>query len=203
MPKHTKDSVDRFFEYDIYVEARTLYFGSIHTDISGNESGVDSSLSNRIVKGIRFLQTISNDPITIIMNTYGGSWYHGLAIYDAIITCPCIVRIEVIGTAMSMGAVILQAADERILYPNSRIMIHDGEEDEIPTGMSPKTFQAWAEESKRNCRTMYQILASKSHNKDIKYWERRCSSDYILTAEQTISEGLADKIVEVPSKRSK
>lgn len=199
MSKHTKDAIDRFFEYDIYVEARTLYFGSVHTDIDASESGVDAALANRIIKGIIFLQNQSKEKITIIMNTYGGSWYHGLAIYDAILASPCPVRIEVMGSAMSMGAVILQAANERILHPNCRIMIHDGTEDDMPADMSPKSFQAWAEESKRNAKLMYQMFATKSHNKDLKYWEKRCANDYILTAEQAIAEGLADSIA-VPCK---
>jgi ATP-dependent Clp protease protease subunit len=203
MPKHAKESVDRFFDYDIYVEARTLYFGSVESDLNGEESGVDAALANRIIKGLRFLQNLSHEPITIIMNTYGGSWYHGLGIYDAIRASPCIVRIEVLGAAMSMGAVILQAADERILHPNSTIMIHDGTEDEMPSSMTPKTFQAWAEESKRNLRRSYQILASRSHNKDLKYWELRCCSDYILTAEQAVAEGLADYVAYPKPKAAK
>jgi ATP-dependent Clp endopeptidase proteolytic subunit ClpP len=202
MPRNSKESLYLFLSSDIHVETRTIYFGSIHTE-GGDESGVDAALANRIVKAILYLQSISKEKITIIMNTFGGSWYHGLAIYDAILACPCPVRIEVMGSAMSMGAVILQAADERMLYPNCRVMIHDGTEDEMPDSMSPKTFQAWAKESERNSKIMYQIFASKSHNKDYKYWERKCANDYILSAEQAVAEGLADAVLTPPERPTK
>lgn len=196
MARYSKDSLDRFFDYDIHVESRTIYFGSLDSDLEGQESGVDSSLANRVIKGILLLQHISKEKIKIIMNTPGGDWYHGIAIYDAIMSCPCPVRIEVIGHAMSMGSIILQAADERILYPNSTIMIHDGHEGDKGGGLSPKSFQSWAKESKRNCKTMYQIYANRSKNKDVKYWERKCSNDYILSPRQAIIEGLADDILD-------
>jgi len=114
-----------------------------------------------------------------------------MAIYDAIKACPCHVTIEVMGQAMSMGSIILQAADERILHPNSCVMVHDGYDSMHST--HPKIFEAWAKQSEKLRKKMYEIYAERS-GKDSKYWEKKCAFDFILDAKQAVSEGLADSV---------
>jgi ATP-dependent Clp protease, protease subunit len=181
-----RESVDRFFDYGLHLETRTIYMGD------GSGDAVDEHMAEKVIKAIHLLTSADPEkPIRVILNSFGGCWYNGMAIYDAIRSCPCHVSIEVLGSAMSMGSIILQAADERIIYPNATLMIHDGYETigEVP----PKTFEAWAQQSKLTREQMYGIYAERS-GKPAKYWEKRCSHDYILSAEQAVSEGLADKI---------
>jgi ATP-dependent protease ClpP protease subunit len=63
------------------------------------------------------------------MHTGGGEEAAGLVIYDTIHGCSCPVRIEVVGHAWSMGAIILQSAELRVMYPNSSVMIHVGDKE--------------------------------------------------------------------------
>ena len=63
------------------------------------------------------------------MNSIGGEWSDGMAIYDAISLSKCYVTIIVYGQAESMSSIILQAADEKIITPNSYFMIHYGSSD--------------------------------------------------------------------------
>jgi ATP-dependent Clp endopeptidase proteolytic subunit ClpP len=179
-----KDSIDRFFDYDIHVESRTVYLGD-------GDEGVDRLMAAKLIKAMHLLNVV-DDAITILLNSFGGCWYNGLAIFDAIASSPCHVTAEVLGAAMSMGAVILQAADERVLHRHASLMLHDGFE--TRTGDIPKTFENWAEESKRSRRQMYRIFADRS-GQPASYWERVCASDFILTAEEAKSEGLVDRIV--------
>ncbi len=191
--RHTvRESIDRFFDYDIHVESRTIYLGTVGIDEDGADNGVDACLAERAVKALWMLGT-SKKPINIILNNIGGDWYHGMAIYDAIKACQCQVKIQVYGSAMSMGSVILQAAHRRIMHPHSTLMVHDGYD-----GMgwvTPKTFEAWALESKRLRRKMYDIYAERS-KKPWSYWEQRCANDYILSAERAVEEGLADEVIQ-------
>jgi ATP-dependent Clp protease protease subunit len=149
-------------------------------------------MSERLIKALYLLQQKPEEPIRIILNSFGGCWYNGMAIYDAIRSCPAHVTIEVFGAAMSMGSIILQAADERVIHPNATIMVHDGYETRV--GDIPKTFENWADYSKVTRRKMYEIYAEKS-GKTVQFWEKRCQADFILSATQAKELKLVDKIV--------
>jgi len=145
MARINKETLDRWFDYNVDVESRTIYMGSINSGLE-LESGVDSYMAEYFVKGIHMLESKSADAIFIIMNNPGGDWYHGMAIYDAIKTSKCHCTIKTYGYAMSMGSIILQAADVRIMMPNSRFMIHYGYEGRYGHA---KIVEKWAEECKR------------------------------------------------------
>jgi ATP-dependent Clp endopeptidase proteolytic subunit ClpP len=120
--------------------------GSAQYLYSDDESGVDHLMAERFIKGLHALELKNNKPILIMMNNPGGDWFHGMAIYDAIKTCKCHCTIRVYGHAMSMGAVILQAADDRVMMPNSRMMVHYGYSYQ---SNHAKIVEKWAEEGKR------------------------------------------------------
>lgn len=146
MLKTNRENIDRWFDLNLDIDSRTIYMGSMISDIDGNESGVDNLMAEYFIKGLIALEKINDKPITILMNNPGGDWYHGMAIYDAIKYSKCYIEIRVYGYAMSMGSVILQAADKRVMMPNSRLMIHYGYEG---TYGPSKTVYRWADEGKR------------------------------------------------------
>jgi ATP-dependent protease ClpP protease subunit len=137
---------EKWFDLSLDQSTRTLYMGSTNSDWEGNETGVDNFMAEYFVKGMHVLESKNSKPITVIMNNPGGDWYHGMAIYDAINCSPCEVTIKVYGYAMSMGSVILQSADHRVMMPNSRFMIHYGYDGK--TGHA-KIVYKWADEGKR------------------------------------------------------
>lgn len=140
----TRDHVDRWFELNLNTKHRTIFMGSISQDWDGNESGVDSKMAEFFIKGMAILEE-SRKPITIIMNNPGGDWYHGMAIYDAIKYSSCDCTIKVFGHAMSMGSIILQAAQKRIMMPSSKFMIHYGY---AGSDNHARTVERWSDESK-------------------------------------------------------
>ena len=144
--KKTRDYIDNWFDLNVDEETRTLYMGSIGKDYEDNETGVDSFMAEFFVKGMHILNSTSDEPISIIMNNIGGDWYHGMAIFDAIQTSRSVCTIYVYGHAMSMGSIILQAADHRVMMPNSRFMIHFGTDGKYSHS---KIFEKWADEGKR------------------------------------------------------
>ena len=146
MGKIIRENIDRWFDLNLDIDNRTLYMGSMSYDYENGESGVDSFMAEYFIKGLHVLERGGDKPITIIMNNPGGDWYHGMAIYDAIKNSKCHSTIKVYGHAMSMGSIILQAADHRVMMPHSRFMIHYGYDGRY--GHS-KIFEKWAEECKR------------------------------------------------------
>lgn len=184
--KIVKESLDRFFDYDIHIETRTIYVGD------SEESEVGPLMSERVIKAFVIFNMTPDRAVRIILNTSGGYAFHGYAIYDAIKSSPCHVTIEVMGQAQSMGAIILQAADTRVVHPNCLVMAHDGTDSHEHVGV--RDVESWAHYSKKVDRPrMYQIFAERS-GKPAHYWEKKCANDFILTAEEAVEEGLADKV---------
>jgi len=161
-----------------------------------SESGVDSKMAERQIKNLHILETASSDPITIILNNPGGDINHGLAIYDAIKNCKSHVTIKVLGHAMSMGSIILQAADKRIMAPNASQMIHYGS---LAVDKEAKTVYKIVEEYKRIDKWVEDMYLAKIKEKNPHYTrarlQRLLNHDTFLTATQSVELGLADKIM--------
>ena len=152
-------------------------------------------MAERVIKALHILDQKA-EAITIIMNNPGGDWYHGMGIYDAIKGCQSEVTVKVYGMAMSMGAMILQAADHRQVSPNSKIMVHYGY---MSWGGDSKKFQKWAEECKRTDIEAEDILLARIQDKHptfkIEQLREMLRDDTILTAQEAVNLGLADDIL--------
>ena len=66
----------------------------------------------------------SEEPITVLINTPGGEINSGLMMVDAIVGSRAPVRMVCTGKAYSMGAVLFACANERLMLPNSELMLH-------------------------------------------------------------------------------
>jgi ATP-dependent protease ClpP protease subunit len=168
--KFKKDDVDQFMDNHIYLPTRTIYMGSMSSSDSEGESGTDYHMAETVVKALHILDNQDSasmkgeKPINVIMNNIGGEVYHGMAIYDAISNCKNHVTIRVYGHAMSMGSLILQAADQRIMTRHSRIMIHYGNSG---TNQHTKTLYKWANETKKFDQIMEDIYLDKISDRKI------------------------------------
>ena len=200
MGRIVRDDVDKFYDYGINIPTRTLYMGSVASDWDSAEQGVDFAMAERMVKGLHLLDAAAvagDKPITILMNNPGGDEYHGLAIFDAIKSCHNEVNIIVYGMAMSMCSIIFQAADERIMAPNSRMMIHYGTwgiEDH------PKIVYKRAEEGKKWDKWMVDMYLEKIREKHPKFTRKKvddlCNFDSFFTAQESVDIGLADRVLD-------
>lgn len=192
-----RDDIDKFHDYSLYVPKRIVYMGSEHVaDDDFAESGVEATMAERQIKNLTILDMASDEPITIIMNNVGGDVNHGLAIFDAIKACRSHVTIQVFGHAMSMGSIILQAADERIMSPNSSQMIHYGS---VGIDKEAKTAYKFIDEMKRIDKWMEQMYLEKIKEKQPHFTLARLrtmlNNDTYLTAEKSVELGLADKVL--------
>lgn len=87
---------------------------------------VDTESVTIAISQIQYLNKKANTPITLIINSQGGSVYAGLALYDAIQESSCDIITIGCGMVASMGAFLLAAgtSGKRFAYPNTNIMIH-------------------------------------------------------------------------------
>ncbi len=86
---------------------------------------IDETTVGYIIRGIHILERQNPDlPVTLIINTIGGSVYDGLALYDVLRASPCQIITIGIGKVMSMGCDLLLAGDVKKAYPNTTFMWH-------------------------------------------------------------------------------
>lgn len=188
------DNIDRFLQFDIDVDNRIITLGNLSDDSS------EPVRSMNAIKNLRILDNLSpngDKPITIIMNHIGGDVTENMAIFDAILSCNNKIIIEVYGCAMSMGSIILQAADERVVSPNSKMMLHYGQiglEDHV------KNVERALEENKKYDAWMEDLYLERIREKNPKFTKAQLKKliqfDYYISAEEAVELGLADSILE-------
>ena len=123
-------------EHGYSLEEKTVF---IWTD-----EDLDAALAGQAARNILMLDTLApSKPLTIVLNSPGGSTVQGLALYDIIKDCASHVIIKVYGEASSVAAWILQAGDTRLLSPNSRMMVHVGTE--VYEESHPEVIKNWVE----------------------------------------------------------
>jgi len=201
MSKKFRDDIDQYFDYGLFASKRLLYIGSNSSNSQEEESGTDYKMAENAIIGLSYLNTVSDKPITIMMNNLGGEEYHGYAIYDAVSACRCHVTIIGIGYCSSMGSIILQAADLRVLAKNSFFMIHDGSES---LNGHCKNVENYAKLAEKNRERMYRIYYEKMKEKvpkiTIKAVEKLCTLDKVYSAEEAVDCGLADEVLDKMNK---
>ena len=134
--------------------------------------------------------------ITFYINSPGGSITAGMAVYDTmkLITSP--LTIVVTGMAASMGSILLCAAPKgrRLLYPHSRVLIHQP----LISGrmVGPATdINIQAKEMEKIRHELNLILAHAS-GQPLEHINRDTDRDFYLNAKEAIDYGLADRIVD-------
>lgn len=196
MARVKKDHIDLFFDYDLSLETRTIYLGS-NSEEDGQETGVDYKMAEKAIKALHLLSQ-SEGPITILMNNLGGDFIHGMAIYDAIKEKRNHITIKAYGYCMSMGTLILQAADERVLAANSQFMIHYGST--LIGSDDPIKFESWNKRIKKDNDLMEKIYLSKIRSIHeefpLKQLRKMLRDETILDPNDVVALGLADKTEE-------
>lgn len=156
---------------------------------------IDSDVSHVISVKLRYLAEQSRKPVTIYLNTPGGSVVDGLAIYDAIksaVEGGMKVSIIATGACMSMGSIILQAATKRLSTRHTSFLLH--ELSMVNIGALGQ-LQDKHEEAKRLQNTLNSIITERSGLDKKKLKELVERRDLYLTAEEALKWKLIDGIV--------
>ena len=87
---------------------------------------INDACSSSIIAQLLYLDSISNEDISLYINSPGGSVSAGMAIYDTMNFIKSDVATICVGMAASMGAFLLSSGQKgkRSALPSSEIMIH-------------------------------------------------------------------------------
>ena len=163
---------------------RVVYFGT----------EVDNESANTIVQKLIYLQLEdAKKPITLYINSPGGSIVDGMAIYDTIKRATCPVHAIVAGMAASMGAIILSGCTkgERAILPHGEVLLHQ------PLGGArgqATDIEISANRIIKMKRMLLTLLAENTGHPYEKLVED-CDRDYWLDADEAKAYGIVDKIL--------
>ena len=175
-------------KYGYDTDGGTIFFSGLITEES----------ANGFLRNLHLLNSHGTRGGLIHFSTSGGCVHSGLAMYDSIKHKPTNSDIVIIvnGTCLSMGAVVLQAAELRCMYKNAILMLHAGSsfigED------SAENSERWLGEHKRVSKVADDILYKRIQEKrkiGRKRFEKMLQHDTIFTAKEALEWGLIDEII--------
>ncbi len=174
--------------YDIYsmlLESRIIFVGS----------GIDDDVANSVVAQLLFLaQEDSQKDIVMYVNSPGGSVHSGLAIIDTMNHIKPDVATIAVGTAASMGTMILTNGKKgkRFALKNSTIHIHQ------PLGGAEgqaSDIAITAKEILRIKELLKNMLVEQTGQTGEKI-DKDMDRDFYMTAEEAKTYGIIDKVIE-------
>jgi len=191
-------------QYNIDIKNREIFLHS-HFDAE-DEQGVEYRSAIMFEKNIRYLNSISIEPILVHMHLPGGVWSDGMGIYDTIRLSKSKIIILAYGSVESASSVILQAADVRVLMPNTHVLIHYGS---ISVDNDHKAALSWVQWSEKESEKMIDIFTDKYISSDLaksKNLKRMIAKkhiisqlankcDWILTAQEAVNYNFADGVL--------
>lgn len=136
------------------------------------------------------------EPIVITFNTQGGSVTDGLALYDTIKRLQRaghFVTTRTVGMAASMGAVLFQAGDVRIMDARAKLLIHEGST-QGGARMTAGEAEDYAEFWKMLRSDILDILSERSSLTKRQLDSRWKRKDWWLTAAEALKFGFTDVV---------
>lgn len=173
--------------YDIYsllLKERIIFLGT----------GINDAVANVVVAQLLYLSSIEPKmPISLYINSPGGSVYAGLAIYDTMQMIKTPVSTVAIGVSASMGTALLTAGAKgrRYALPHTTIHMH-------PTGGGAQGYtedvQIATREQERLQTQLFHLMGKHSGHtwKEIEDYFLR---DRFMTAPEAKDFGLIDEVL--------
>ncbi len=165
-----------------FLEQRKVFlWGAVHDESA-----------EKIVNRLLFLESEKpGEPITLFVNSPGGSVTSGLVIIDVMKMISSPVNTVCMGLAASMGAMILSFGKKKSIFENGRVMIHQpsissisgqASDMEITANQILKTREMLAEMLAANCKQPIEKI-----RKDF-------DRDYWMDAKESKEYGIVDEI---------
>lgn len=154
---------------------------------------INDDSANSVIAQLLYLDSISNDDISIYINSPGGSVTSGMAIYDTMNFINSDVSTICIGMAASMAAFLLSSGEKgkRYALPNSEVMIHQ------PLGGAEgqATDIKIAAERILKLKDKLNKLLSKNTGKSLSKITKDTERDYFLDSMEALEYGIIDKVL--------
>ncbi len=173
----------RFLDKEL-LESRTLVISQ----------AIDAPLARNIYSRLILLEKDSNEkPITVIINSQGGSADSGFGIYDMLRFVQCPVITLTAGLCASAAVIVFLAGekDRRFSLPNSRFLIHQPS----TSAVGPAADLEITANQILKIRDQFNSIIAQETGKDIKTVTADSNRDYWLSAQEAFEYNLVSKII--------
>jgi len=156
---------------------------------------IDAKTGKETIMSLMSFDMLSDEPIRVVINSYGGIVDEMFGIYDAIKTCNAPIMTIGVGKIMSASVLLLAAGckGERVIAENARILIH-----EISAGVCGKLYELENEIAEyRETQDRWEKCLAKEtgHAQSLIQGFMNTHSDVYLSPAEAIDFGMADKVV--------
>lgn len=138
------------------------------------------------------LRSIGDRPLTVEINSPGGNYFDGVAIYNLLRRHSAEVSVQVLGVAASAASVIAMAGDTIAIAHNAEIMIHQGRGLFYGTADEMKAATAVLQRIDQAMADTY-AARTKRTNAEIAGWMR---AETWMRGDQAVERGFADSVLE-------
>jgi len=174
----------RFIEKEL-LETRTLIISQ----------GIDAQLARNIYSRLILLEKDNDEkPITVIINSPGGSADSGFGIYDMLrFVKPSIITVTA-GLCASAAVILFLAGekDKRFALPNARFLIHQPS----TSAVGPAADLEITANEILKMRDQFNVIISAETGQELKKVNDDTNRDFWLSSKEAVKYGLVHKIVE-------
>lgn len=144
------------------------------------------------------LQSIGDKPVTVVINSPGGDFFEGLAIYNLLREHPQEVTVQVVGIAASAAADIAMAGDTIQIAKAGLMMVHNTQW--FAAG-DRHVMQQAADDMAKFDEVAAGLLADRA-GVDVKQAHKWMDAETFFTGEQAVESGLADALLPRDTQRN-
>jgi ATP-dependent Clp protease, protease subunit len=184
--ERTSYGVQETNPYSKLFEGRIVFLGT----------QIDDAAANDIMAQLICLESTEPDrPISMYINSPGGSLTAMTAIYDTMRYIRPPVHTYCLGQAASAAAVLLAAGarGHRSVVPNARVLVHQPSVDVVRGQTSDLEIHA-AEVSR--LRRQLEVALAEGTGQPVERIRADIERDLVLTADEAVAYGLADHVIE-------
>ena len=179
-------------------------FGRTETDILSEDflnsrriwiqGEINAECAKETITALSYLDRLSAEDITVMIDSPGGAVSEGFAILDAMKRCRSDIVTVATGLAASMGAFLFAVGGtkgKRYITRNAEVMIHQ------PLGgvSGQATEIALAAQHILRVKTKLNTYLSEATGKTVEEIARDTERDFYMDAGEAVGYGLADKII--------
>jgi len=164
---------------------------------------IDNEKANEIIMQLQNLASLNDfEPITLFIDSAGGSVREGLKIYDCINSLSCEVNTICLSLAASMASIIFVGGSKRYMYPNAQLMIHD------PYLVS-QNFYADVKDLKQEIKSLEKMrkqsidIYCENTSCDRKIIEKWMRNETFFSAQEAVDNKLADEIIKKKGRKTR
>jgi ATP-dependent Clp protease protease subunit len=158
---------------------------------------VDDRMAATVTASLLYLEADSDRPISMYINSPGGSVTAGLSIYDCMQYIVPEVSTLVLGQAASMGSLLLAggAPGKRYCLPHSSVMLHQPSGGHFGTAADIAIHAKEILRVREQLNRIYQRHLTGKKKMSLEDIEKMMERDYFLNAQEALDVGVVDEIL--------